>query len=108
AESILERLIVQSDIKTRDLRNGKRATGEPDYLIEGRVGQDNNSPWFEFTLTNKKGEKTTPQKVGGGIAGLSYAEAATEVLNAINEQRFFGGSRPTSQEQIKQKALEYL
>lgn len=106
AESILERLIVQSDVKVRDLRNGKPAPGQPDYLVEGRlISKPGLEFRFEFTITNKKGEKTT-QRVGD--QGVQYDQAATEVVNAINKQRFLGASSPATTEQIKQKALEYL
>ena len=101
---ILQRLTTQSDIKARDLR--KPAPGQPDYLVTGMLFSDiNGTLRFEFTILNKKGEKLKHESFSSGI---DYNVIPTRIVNAIYEQRFLSGSSPANEEQIKQKALEFL
>lgn len=101
---ILQRLVTQSDIKARDLR--KPAPGQPDYLVNGMLFADSKGTLrFEFTITNSKGEKLKHESFSNGI---DYNEIPTRIVNAIYEQRFLSGSSPANEEQIKQKALEFL
>src|SRR5205814_866272 len=126
ATGFLVRLVTQQDVKARDLRDNKPAPGQPDYLVEATLVNDPGQHWVCpnqgqrgvcLKVTSTKDRNIKVDFVSGPVGekdaddkklNAFYEQAAAKLSDLLNQMRFPTESSATTEEAVRQKALELI